>query len=75
MSNNKSHMQMLREMLAKEEYMNGEEGIIRLCSKDGNFTVGDEVNGAYRSVSWNSAKADTLEHAIEQAHAAIVGEG
>lgn len=75
MSNNKSHMQMLREMLAKEESANGEEGIIRLRSKDGDFTVGSELVGAYGPIFFESATADTLEHAIEQAHAAIAGEG
>lgn len=72
----KSHMQMLREMLAKEEFVLGYEGVIRLRVKAGDFTVGAEVLNFNGFPSFhNSATADTLEHAIEQAHAALVGEG
>ena len=72
---NKSHMQMLREMLAKEESMNVGEGIIRLRVKAGDFTVGNELAGTYGPIFYDGATADTLEHAIEQAYKAIVGEG
>lgn len=71
----KTHMQMLREMLAKEEAAEGEEGIIRLRSKAGDFTVGNELVGAYGPVFFEAKTADTLEHAIEQAYAALVGKG
>lgn len=68
-------MQMLREMLAKEESADGEEGIIRLRSKAGDFTVGSELVLSCGPVIYDGATADTLEHAIEQAYKAIVGEG
>lgn len=72
----KSHMQMLRELLAKEEKRAEDEaGIIRLQIKDGNFTVGNEHVTAFGSTFWDRYNADTLEHAIEKAYAALVAGG
>ena len=70
MSNNKSHMQMLREIAVKSE-------IFSIHENQGDYFITYHYRPVAKSRTTTSAalKADTLEHAIEQAHAALAGEG
>lgn len=66
----KSHMQMLREISVKSE-------IFSIHENQGDFFISYRYRpvAKSRTTTAGALKADTLEHAIEQAYKAIVGEG
>lgn len=68
----KSHMQMLREILAKlKSKKSPSYGVLLMDESKGDYHVWYELLAGGDT----EFTADTLEHAIEQAYKAIVGEG